>query len=80
MAWRYVSWCGSAPCDHWRQAARISPQAAVSVQLLLIGGFGQALITYLSLRALEYIPVGPLAFLFLYLSRVGRIACGDATN
>jgi drug/metabolite transporter (DMT)-like permease len=30
----------------------------------LIGGFGQALITYLSLHALEYIPVGPLAFLF----------------
>jgi drug/metabolite transporter, DME family len=34
------------------------------MQLLLIGGFGQALITYLSLHALEYIPVGPLAFLF----------------
>jgi drug/metabolite transporter (DMT)-like permease len=34
------------------------------LQLVLIGGFGQALITYLSLRALEYIPVGPLAFLF----------------
>jgi drug/metabolite transporter (DMT)-like permease len=34
------------------------------VQLLLIGGFGQALITYLSLHALEYIAVGPLAFLF----------------
>jgi drug/metabolite transporter (DMT)-like permease len=34
------------------------------VQLMLIGGCGQALITYLSLHALEYIPVGPLAFLF----------------
>ena len=34
------------------------------VGLFLIGGFGQALITYLSLHALEYIPVGPLAFLF----------------
>jgi drug/metabolite transporter (DMT)-like permease len=33
-------------------------------QLLLIGGVGQALITYLSLYALEFIPVGPLAFLF----------------
>src|SRR3954467_7102540 len=33
-------------------------------QLMLIGGCGQALITYLSLHALEYIPVGPLAFLF----------------
>ena len=30
----------------------------------MIGGCGQALITYLSLHALEYIPVGPLAFLF----------------
>jgi drug/metabolite transporter (DMT)-like permease len=33
-------------------------------QLLLIGGVGQALITYLSLYALEFIAVGPLAFLF----------------
>lgn len=33
-------------------------------QLMLIGGCGQALITYLSLYALEYMPVGPLAFLF----------------
>lgn len=32
--------------------------------ILLIGGLGQALITYLSLRALQYIAVGPLAFLF----------------
>src|SRR6266480_7537942 len=35
-----------------------------AIQLLMIGGCGQALITYLSLHALEYIPVGPLAFLF----------------
>lgn len=35
-----------------------------ALKLLLIGGVGQALITYLSLRALDYIPVGPLAFLF----------------
>ena len=34
------------------------------VQLMLIGGCGQALITYLSLHALDYISVGPLAFLF----------------
>lgn len=34
------------------------------LQLMLIGGCGQALITYLSLHALEYISVGPLAFLF----------------
>lgn len=34
------------------------------VRLLLIGGIGQAMITFLSLYALEYIAVGPLAFLF----------------
>lgn len=33
-------------------------------RLVLVGGLGQALITYLSLRALDYLPVGPLAFLF----------------
>ncbi len=33
-------------------------------RLTLIGGVGQAVITYLSLRALDYLPVGPLAFLF----------------
>ena len=43
--------------DAQRQVERI-------VQLMLIGGLGQALITYLSLHALEYISVGPLAFLF----------------
>lgn len=34
------------------------------LQLLVIGGVAQALITYLSLYALEFISVGPLAFLF----------------
>lgn len=33
-------------------------------RLFIVGGLGQALITYLSLRALDYLPVGPLAFLF----------------
>lgn len=35
-----------------------------ALRLMLIGGCGQAVITYLSLRALDYLPVGPLAFLF----------------
>lgn len=35
-----------------------------AIRLLVVGGLGQAVITYLSLRALEYLPVGPLAFLF----------------
>lgn len=33
-------------------------------KLIAIGGIGQATVTYLSLRALDYLPVGPLAFLF----------------
>jgi drug/metabolite transporter (DMT)-like permease len=35
-----------------------------AIQLFMIGGVGQALITYLSLYSLRYITVGPLAFLF----------------
>jgi drug/metabolite transporter (DMT)-like permease len=34
------------------------------LRLMAVGGLGQALITYLSLYALEFLPVGPLAFLF----------------
>jgi drug/metabolite transporter (DMT)-like permease len=45
-----------------RQVREVSRKRIL--QLLLIGGLGQALITYLSLRALDFIPVGPLAFLF----------------
>ena len=33
-------------------------------KLMAIGGIGQATVTYLSLSALDYLPVGPLAFLF----------------
>src|SRR5688572_3873240 len=35
-----------------------------AVRLMLVGGIFQSLITYSSLRALDYLPVGPLAFLF----------------
>jgi drug/metabolite transporter (DMT)-like permease len=38
--------------------------AAQAVRLIVVGGCGQAVITYLSLLALDYLPVGPLAFLF----------------
>jgi drug/metabolite transporter (DMT)-like permease len=63
MAWRYViaALLLAVVCD-LRQVRRL--QRKRILQLLLIGGFGQALITYLSLRALDFIPVGPLAFLF----------------
>jgi drug/metabolite transporter, DME family len=63
MAWRYL--LGAALVGllaRPRQLRSIPKQRAI--QLLVIGGCGQALITYLSLHALEYIPVGPLAFLF----------------
>ena len=35
-----------------------------AIRLIVVGGLGQGLITYLSLRALDFLPVGPLAFLF----------------
>ena len=35
-----------------------------ALRLMLVGGIFQSVITYSSLRALDYLPVGPLAFLF----------------
>jgi drug/metabolite transporter (DMT)-like permease len=63
MAWRYV--LGAVLIGAVAQIKRVGaiPRRRI-IQLMLIGGLGQALITYLSLHALEYIPVGPLAFLF----------------
>ncbi len=63
MAWRYF--LGAILLGAVAQLSRIRwvPRRRV-IQLVVIGGCGQALITYLSLLALEYIPVGPLAFLF----------------
>jgi len=63
MAWRYV--LGAVVLGAVVQIKQISsvPRQRI-IQLMLIGGLGQALITYLSLHALEYIAVGPLAFLF----------------
>jgi drug/metabolite transporter (DMT)-like permease len=63
MAWRYV--LGAVLLASVVQIKRITsiPKRRI-IQLMLIGGVGQALITYLSLHALEYIAVGPLAFLF----------------
>jgi drug/metabolite transporter (DMT)-like permease len=63
MAWRYV-----LATVLLFIIVGIRPLQALSGRrfgaLLLIGGVGQALITYVSLHALEYISVGPLAFLF----------------
>ena len=63
MAWRYVLGVALLGTIARRRQLRSVPIRRV-MQLLVIGGCGQALITYLSLHALEYIPVGPLAFLF----------------
>jgi drug/metabolite transporter (DMT)-like permease len=63
MAWRYVLGAVLLLAVTGVRPLRSVPKNR-RAQLLLIGGFGQALITYLSLHALEYIPVGPLAFLF----------------
>lgn len=63
MAWRYVLGVALLSILARPSHLRSIPKQRV-MQLLVIGGCGQALITYLSLHALEYIPVGPLAFLF----------------
>ena len=63
MAWRYVLGAILLGAVARPRQIRSVPMERV-LQLLVIGGCGQALITYLSLHALEYIPVGPLAFLF----------------
>ncbi len=63
MAWRYVLAAVLLGVLANLSQLRSIPRFKI-VQLVLIGGIGQAMITYLSLYALEYIPVGPLAFLF----------------
>jgi drug/metabolite transporter (DMT)-like permease len=63
MAWRYL--LGAVMLGAVTPPRRFGavPKQRI-VLLLVIGGCGQALITYLSLRALDFISVGPLAFLF----------------
>ena len=63
MAWRYMLAAVLLFTMPGIRAIRSLPRRRI-LQLLFIGGCGQALITYLSLHALEYIAVGPLAFLF----------------
>lgn len=63
LAWRYLLaavvltvWVGS------RNYKRIPPREMF--RFVTIGGFGQALLVYLALSSLRYIPVSTLAFLF----------------
>jgi drug/metabolite transporter (DMT)-like permease len=62
MLWRYLLAVIVLFAITRRKTRSIPTRRAA--QLVIIGGCGQALITYLSLKALDYIPVGPLAFLF----------------
>ena len=74
MAWRYDLGALLLATSARRATIHSVSQRQIA-QLLLIGGFGQALITYLSLYSLRYIPVGPLAFLFYtYPAWVAAIA------
>ncbi len=63
LAWRYtlsaivlVAWVGA------RNYKRIRPNEMM--RLVGLGGFGQALLVYVALSSLEYIPAATLAFLF----------------
>ena len=63
MLWRYLIAAGIllVILRHQRQLI-IARQDAI--RLMLTGGLAQSTITFLSLHALNYLPVGPLAFLF----------------
>src|SRR5678816_77243 len=63
MLWRYLIAAGIllVVLQHQRQLIIARKDA---LRLILIGGIGQSTITFLSLHALNYLPVGPLAFLF----------------
>jgi drug/metabolite transporter (DMT)-like permease len=63
MAWRYVLAAILLALIAQRSQLKSLPPYKI-IRIVLIGGTGQAAITYCSLYALKYIPVGPLAFLF----------------
>lgn len=80
MAWRYALAAALLGVTTRLNALRSIRRRKI-FQLLIIGGIGQALITYLSLHALEYIPVGPLAFLFYtYPAWVATLAAVRGTE
>ena len=80
MAWRYLIGALLLGVICGIRRLRAVPRKRV-IQLLVIGGFGQALITYVSLHALDYIGVGPLAFLFYtYPAWVAMLAAFRGTE
>ena len=62
MAWRYFLAAIALFLLARKTLGMISRKQAL--RIMLVGGLGQALITYFSLLALDYLPVGPLGFLF----------------
>lgn len=63
MVWRYLlaAVVLAALARPWMRSSITVRQAR---RLMIIGGCGQATITYFSLRALDYLPVGAIGFLF----------------
>ncbi len=64
MVWRYSLAAIALVLIARRPILRSRITKGQAARLMLIGGCGQAVITYLSLLALDYLPVGPLGFLF----------------
>jgi len=63
MLWRYLIAAAFLFVILWKQQQLIISRKD-AVRLMLTGGLAQSTITFLSLHALNYLPVGPLAFLF----------------
>jgi drug/metabolite transporter (DMT)-like permease len=63
MLWRYLIAAGILLVILRHQRQLIIPRKD-AIRLMLTGGLAQSTITFLSLHALNYLPVGPLAFLF----------------
>lgn len=63
MVWRYLMAAVvlAVLARPWKKS---SVSIRQGLRLMIIGGCGQAVITYFSLRALDYLPVGALGFLF----------------
>jgi len=63
MLWRYLIAAAILLIVLATQSGLIIARKS-ALRLMLVGGIAQATITFLSLYALNYLPVGPLAFLF----------------
>lgn len=63
MFWRYLLAAGILAVVLYKRSELIIARKD-ALRLMLVGGLAQSTITFLSLHALNYLPVGPLAFLF----------------